>query len=1004
MPADQRVVCPELIGRAAPLATAQHTLARARDAHGSTLLISGEAGIGKSRMVRETITHARSLGFVSLIGTCFQADRTSPYAPLLDLVQVLAATTSPALAAHCFAPAAPELLALFPELATIFPEATPAPSRDPEESRRRLHHAMTSAVHQLARTQPVLLTFEDVHWSDDATLDLLRTLARQLVSHRVVLALVFRNDEIDSDLARLLADLDRARCAADVPLRPLDADECARMLRAIFGPHALFDHTFVTRLHEATEGNPFFVEEMLKALVVAGDVEQRGETWRARPLDEIPIPRSATEAVTRRLAGLSTEAREVASVAAVAGRRFDFALVQSVTGYNDRIVLGAMKELVNAQLVVEESADRFAFRHALSRESLRTQLLARERVTLHRAIATAIEHQHGGNTDDLDDTLAYHSFEAGSWTSAIHYARRAAAHAIALGAPREALLQLDRAVAATASAGRAVEPALLLSRGRVHETLGAFARAQEDFDTALAAARTAADRQGEWEALYAAGMLWAARDYERACDYRRDALVVARAIGDPRLIARSLNRVGNWHLNGEDIAEGIPFHDEALTLFESVGDAAGVAETVDLLAMAYHLAGDQDRAAPLYERAITLFTALENRRGLSNAQSVLAVCGPSYHSSAGPVAAGSSLPGILRDEHPVRLATEIGWRAGEAFSRYLLADCIAWRGDFARAITLARASLSIAQEIAHREWQCGARRVLGWIALDLGDIEAAVREHELAHQVARQLNSATWIRWTGSALATTLVQAGEHERAAQVLREIAEAVPPLPVRGAMPPKPTLGERALTLAQAELALATGQPQEALALLASIAIRGAPRAELLQARCFVALEQWSQATAALDRAHANALAQEARSLLWQIEALRGTLHLERGSRRESRKAFDAARDVAATLLADLDDEALIETFREFVDRLAPPPPQRTTAQQTKARFGGLTRRERDAAALVAQGKSNRAIAAALGIGERTVEGYVAAALSKLGFASRAQLAVWAADRGLAPGQPS
>ncbi|MEO5800464.1 MAG: AAA family ATPase, partial [Gemmatimonadales bacterium] len=572
MPADQRVVCPELIGRAAPLATAQHTLGRARDAHGSTLLISGEAGIGKSRMVREIVAHARSLGFVSLVGTCFQADRTSPYAPLLDLVHVLAATTSPALAAHCFGPAAAELLALFPELQGIFPDATAAPARDPEESRRRLHHAMTSAIHQLARTQPVLLVFEDVHWSDDATLDLLRTLARQLVTHRVVLALVFRNDEIESDLARLLADLDRARCAADVPLRPLDATECASMLRAIFGPQAIFDQSFVTRLHEATEGNPFFVEEMLKALVVAGDLERSNETWRAKPLDQIPIPRSATEAVTRRLAGLSTEAREVASVAAVAGRRFDFGLVQSVTGYDDRIVLGAMKELVNAQLVVEESADRFAFRHALSRESLRTQLLARERVTLHRAIAKAIEQQHGGHTDDLDDTLAYHSFEAGSWISAIRYARRAAAHAVALGAPREALLQLDRAVTASRSAATPIEPALLLARGRVHETLGDFPRAHEDFEAALAAARAAGDGLATWEALYAAGMLWAARDYARAGTYRREALDVARTIGEPRLIARSLNRVGNWHVNGEDIASGIPFHDEALALFEGIDD------------------------------------------------------------------------------------------------------------------------------------------------------------------------------------------------------------------------------------------------------------------------------------------------------------------------------------------------------------------------------------------------------------------------------------------------
>ncbi|MEO5798273.1 MAG: tetratricopeptide repeat protein, partial [Gemmatimonadales bacterium] len=472
---------------------------------------------------------------------------------------------------------------------------------------------------------------------------------------------------------------------------------------------------------------------------------------------------------------------------------------------------------------------------------------------------------------------------------------------------------------------------------------------------------------------------------------------------EPRLIARSLNRVGNWHVNGEDIASGIPFHDEALALFEGIDDRPGVAETVDLLAMAHHLAGEQQPASLLYERSITLFTALENRRGLTNSQSVLAVCGPSHHSSAGPVTASASLAGILRDERPIRLATEIGWRAGEAFSRYLLADCMAWRGDYRRARARAQESLAIAQEIAHREWQCGAHRVLGWIALDLGDPEAAVREHELAHKVARQLRSATWIRWTGGALATALVRAGHHDRTAQLLAEIEEAVPPLPHRSDGEAKPTLGERALALAGAELSLAIGHPEATLAALAETELAGIPRASLLQARSFAALGQWQQATAALHLARADALQQGARSLLWQIESFQGEIHLGSGNRREARRAFDVARELAATLTEELDDETVVASFRDFVDRLAPPPPSQTNAQQAKARFGGLTRRERDAAALVAQGKSNRVIATALGIGERTVEGYVAGALSKLGFASRAQLAVWAADRGLLPGPP-
>src|SRR6188472_4447665 len=137
---ERGVVCPVLVGRAAPLATVERTLDRAREGHGSTLLIAGEAGIGKSQLVRAMLEKARESRVVTLQGACFEADSAQPYAPVLDLVRTLATTSSPALAAHYFQPAAAELVTLFPELRTIFPDATPRTAADPDEDRRRLFH------------------------------------------------------------------------------------------------------------------------------------------------------------------------------------------------------------------------------------------------------------------------------------------------------------------------------------------------------------------------------------------------------------------------------------------------------------------------------------------------------------------------------------------------------------------------------------------------------------------------------------------------------------------------------------------------------------------------------------------------------------------------------------------------------------------------------------------------------------------------------------------------
>jgi DNA-binding CsgD family transcriptional regulator len=993
---EQIVVCPILIGRSAPLSAGFHALDRARDAHGSTLLVSGEAGIGKSRFVRAIVERARSLGFLTLQGACFEADRAHPYAPLLDLVRTLSSTRSAAFAEHCFAPAGSELVTLFPELRSTFPETPARPALDPEEDRRRLFHSFTEAVHALGGVQPVLLVIEDVHWSDDATLDLLLHLARRISADPTALILTFRSDEVGPRLGRLLADFDRARVASEVGLRPLGAPDVSAMLQSIFGAPVAFGSTFVNTLHGLTEGNPFFIEEVLKALVVAGDLALTDGVWRARPLEHVHVPRTATEAVGRRLAGLSAEARRVASIAAVAGRRFDFALLQALTQYGESELLALVIELVDAQLVVEESADRFAFRHALTREAIRARLLVRERVALHRSIATALEEKHDDRTTDSDDALAYHTFEAGAWASARHHALRAAARALTLSAPREALQHFERAVTATQNAGQHADASLLVARGRAHETLGAFTQANDDFTAALDAARGSGDLRAQWEALHALGMLWAARDYERAGTYRLDALDVARVIGDPPLVAHSLNRVGNWFVNREEPHAGIPYHDEALAIFERAGDQRGVAETVDLLAMTHHMAGEQATAIPLYERSVDLFTALEDKRRLANALAVLALCGPSHQTSVGPVSASADMSELLASERAVRMATEIGWRAGEAFARYLLADCLTWRGEYERALRLARESLAISLEIENLQWQSGARRILGVIALDLCAVEDAIAHFEGAHDIAQQLGSASWIRWTGAPLAIALARAGKLREAATVLDAVDRAVPVADANGA---SRTIGERYMAIARAEQALATANPIVVLDAMRHTEAEPTPRAGLLRAQALAMLERWDEATSVLSGARNEALHQGARPLLWRIEAVQGAVYLGERRRLDARRSFDAARATAAELVQALDEAALVSSFRAGVDRLAPPPPERTASQAAKEAFGGLTRRERDTAGLVAQGKSNRAIARLLGIGERTVEGHVASALAKLGFNSRAQIAVWAAEQGLA-----
>ena len=1004
------VVCPTLIGRDEQIAAIRRVLAQAREGNGRVALIVGEAGVGKSRLLRAMTEEARAAGFFVLEGACFEAERSIPYAPLLDLVRLFAGSASPALVSHVLGPAANDLVGIFPELRPLLPDATPSASVDPESDRRRLFHVLAQAITILARTQPVFLAFEDVHWSDDATLELVFHLARTHASQPVVIALTFRGEEAGPRLARLVTDLERARIVADLPIDRLGRDGVGAMVSAIFGTQDL-GADFVGVLHGLTEGNPFFVEETLKSLITAGDLApMAGGGWRARPLERVRVPRTAVEAVRRRLAALTVPARGVASMAAIAGRRFDFDLLQSLTSHDEHALLALVKELIAAQLVVEESAERFAFRHALTREAIYAELLARERVALHREVAAALERQHADSLDAVVEALAYHAWESGDWERAASYAARAAEHARTLSAPREAVAHLDRAFAALERSG--VPPAidLYLARGRANETLGEFTRANDDFNVALSRARHAGDGRREWEALYALGMLWAARDYSRAGEYRHEALQLARTLGDESLVARSLNRVGNWHVNLEKPQAGLPYHEEALAIVERLADSRGIVETVDLIAMSHHCAGAQSEAGKYYTRSLELFTEREDRRGLANALGLIALSGPSYQSSSTTPYASPVVEQELRELRSVRVARDIGWRAGEAFVRFITADCLMWRGEYDRAIPLAREALALAREINHLEWSAGALRILGGISLDLLAPNAAREQLQAAHDIARRLGSRVWFRWTAAPLAIALGHAGDLAAAYTVLDNADRIAAPMDQEtSADSDALTLGERLLWLVRGELALVGREPLEALRIAeARLAAErasnpgntlGVPRLTFVKAQALAALDRGADAEEAFEQAHAEATAQCARPLLWRIEVARGHLHRARRQRLEARRAFSAARVLADDLAARIPDEQLRNSFVTNIATAIPSGPPPTARRAAKEALGGLTRRERDVAELVAKGSANRAIARALGIGERTVEGYVASALAKLDFTSRTQLATWAIEKGLA-----
>ncbi len=531
-PIDRPVVCPVMIGRELNLALLDDILAAISRGEGQTVLLAGEAGVGKSRMVSEAKARAARHGLLVLQGNCFDTARSLPYAAILDMLRSFLATESDGEVALRWAPYAQELVKLLPELQVRLPGLAPTTPLDPEQEKRRLFDSICAFLNALALAAPLLVVIEDLHWTDDIGLDFLLYMARRIVQKPVLLLITYRSDEA-RPLSHFLAALDRERLSSEMRLGSLPLSDVDLMIRTIFDLKRPMRGEFLETIYSLTEGNAFFIEEVLKSLTAAGDIFYVDGAWERKPMQELHIPRSVQDAVQRRAEFLSAEARHTLALAAVVGRRFDFALLESLTGYDETALLGIIKELMSAQLVVEELVDRFAFRHALTRQAIYSNLLARERKSLHHTIAETMLRIYAGTLDSYVADLASHCFEAGMWPEALEYSRRAGENARVLYSPGAAVEQFTRAIEAAAKLGSDPPASLYGMRGPEYEMLGEFDLALGDYEAALATSRKEGHPRGEWEALLNLGKLWAGRDYGEAGEYFRQALDLARTLDDP---------------------------------------------------------------------------------------------------------------------------------------------------------------------------------------------------------------------------------------------------------------------------------------------------------------------------------------------------------------------------------------------------------------------------------------------------------------------------------------
>jgi class 3 adenylate cyclase len=474
-----------LVGRDRELAELLGAVDNVSGRPGALFWLSGEPGIGKTRLVEEFSARATERGARVASGRCWESGGAPAYWPWVQCLRALIQEAEPAALAAQLGAGAADVAQIVPALRELLPNLSPPPSLDPEDARFRLFDAVTAYLGNASRERPLVVVLEDVQAADASSLLLLRFVARELAQLPLVVVATVRDTDPGSteSLASTLAELTRFESFHDLPLRGLGHDDVARLVNQE-GETAAADE-LVAAIHERTEGHPFFVREVVRTLASGGELDA--------------LPRGVRAVVAQRLRLLSEGCRRILAIAAVLGREFEIELLAGVGNVEPERALDLVEEALAAKVVadVPGAPGRFRFAHALVREVLYDELAATRRMRLHGRVGEALEAIHAAELEPRLAELAHHfllAAPAGAAAKAVDYAARAAKRAVDELAYEEAAALYEMAVMAhelQPGAGALVRCELLLGLGAAQASANDMFAAKDTFVRAASVARGA---------------------------------------------------------------------------------------------------------------------------------------------------------------------------------------------------------------------------------------------------------------------------------------------------------------------------------------------------------------------------------------------------------------------------------------------------------------------------------------------------------------------------------
>lgn len=1009
----ERVMDQPLVGRERELALIDEMRRDAARGEGGVLLLSGDGGVGKTRLVTELARHARESAWHVLVGRAYALETAMPYAPFADACEPLLAAMDGNVLMRLTRGDHALLTALAPSVAVEnrAHDALRSSGVSAVEQHVRLHTGILRLLTRLSEQKPVLLVLENLQWADASSVELLHFLARQAANHRLLLVATWNETEreLPESLRIMVRSLRSLGSARDVHVEPLTAAALAELVSQRFEVDPTSIASFITALHEATRGNPFFVEQMLAELIAVGTLRKTANVWVGWSLEQRVLPRSVRDVLHARLDRLSLPARQAAELIAMVGTATDHAVLRHASAEHtanttgdaqEQRLLSALDELRQHGVIserIEHGKVTYDLVHPLMRQALTETLgLARER-TMHERIAQALEAGYGEKAGRFAEQIAAHWRLADPMVNTRHtvyWLLRAGRQSMHRLARREAAINLraalDRADEYPDQVDAEIVPILLDELSRLYRRLGEYQQAISMCTRARDLADARRDDIGVAVAERRLGLAYEGLG-RRADAVRHFDAGIERAerAGDTMLVARlrlakgdSLQALG---MNTEARQE----IERALGLAEQRGDVPLLARAHRMLLKLHTWSGPVHRAWAHARAAVDLATQ-SGARNLAW----------SAHWSVAVLAGFTCSIGALREHlaHATRLADELQSPLLQLRTSEIAIELYAGTGDWDRALVEGERTIAAARALDQTSLLA---RLLYWVSivyLQRGELTEAKRLVDESWVVSGadkvDLNRPFEVHGVLPAYVARvmwLTAIGEHARAIELGRVATETAERTGYVAWAVYRllPAVAESALALGDWEtLATIRTRLERASSMLAHnigrgwVAIIDAEMAER-DGRREAAIEAFQTAVSLLEAVPFPYDAARARIRLARVLQSHGEVSEASGEARAAMEVFEA-----------LGARPAMDEARSLLRALGARVPTRRGASG----LTGLTGRELEIVRLVAKRLSNKEIGVQLDISARTVGTHLANVFDKVGLRDRTALGDMAREQGL------